>query len=74
MALIVQKFGGTSVANTERLFRVAQIVTDKYKEGNSMVVVVSAQGDSTDEDVYKRQVSNLRIQPCTACIGLDKRR
>ena len=33
MALIVQKFGGTSVANTERLFRVAQIVTDKYRAG-----------------------------------------
>ena len=53
MALIVQKFGGTSVANTERLFRVAQIVTDKYKEGNSMVVVVSAQGDSTDDLIEK---------------------
>ena len=53
MALIVQKFGGTSVANTERLFRVAQIVTDKYKKGNSMVVVVSAQGDSTDDLIEK---------------------
>ena len=53
MALIVQKFGGTSVANTERLNRVAGIVTDTYKQGNNVVVVVSAQGDTTDELIEK---------------------
>ena len=49
MSLIVQKFGGSSVANAERVFNVADIVTSKYKEGNDLVVVVSAQGDTTDD-------------------------
>jgi len=53
MALIVQKFGGSSVANTERVFNVANRVTDAYKEGNSVVVVVSAQGDTTDDLLEK---------------------
>ena len=42
MALIVQKFGGTSVANTERIFNVADIVTKTAAAGNQVVVVVSA--------------------------------
>ncbi len=58
MSLIVQKFGGTSVANAERLKNVAQIVTDKYKEGNDMVVVVSAQGDTTDDLIAKANEIN----------------
>lgn len=53
MSLIVQKFGGTSVANAERLFNVADIVTSTYKEGNSVIVVVSAQGDTTDDLIAK---------------------
>ena len=53
MALIVQKFGGTSVANTERLFNVADIVTKTAKAGNQVVVVVSAQGDTTDDFIEK---------------------
>ncbi len=53
MSLIVQKFGGTSVANAERLRNVADIVTSTYKAGNSVVVVVSAQGDTTDEFIEK---------------------
>ena len=47
MSLIVQKFGGTSVANAERVFNVARIVTNTYKQGNDVVVVVSAQGATT---------------------------
>ena len=43
MGLIVQKFGGTSVADTERLRNVARIITDTYKAGNQVVVVLSAQ-------------------------------
>ena len=39
MKLIVQKFGGSSVANTERLQNVARIVTETYKDGNNVVVV-----------------------------------
>ena len=53
MKLIVQKFGGTSVANAERIWNVARIVTDTYKKGANVVVVVSAQGDTTDELIAK---------------------
>ena len=56
--LVVQKFGGSSVANAERVFNVAGIVTDKYKEGNDVVVVVSAQGDTTDDLIDKANEIN----------------
>lgn len=58
MKLIVQKFGGSSVANTERLQNVANIVTDTYKDGNNVVVVVSAQGDTTDDLIEKAHAIN----------------
>lgn len=58
MALIVQKFGGSSVANAERVMNVARIVTDTYKEGNDVVVVVSAQGDTTDDLIEKAREIN----------------
>ena len=47
MGLIVQKFGGTSVANAERLRNVAQIIADTYRQGNRVVAVLSAQGDTS---------------------------
>lgn len=53
MSLIVQKFGGTSVKNTERIFNVARIVTETYAQGNDVIVVVSAQGDTTDDLIEK---------------------
>ena len=53
MKLIVQKFGGTSVKDAERIRNVAAIVTDTYKQGNNVVVVVSAQGDTTDDLIAK---------------------
>ncbi|MBU0566714.1 aspartate kinase [bacterium] len=49
MSLIVQKYGGSSVANPERIKNVASRIVGSYKEGNQMVVVVSALGDTTDE-------------------------
>ena len=58
MALIVMKFGGSSVANAERVMNVARIVTDSYKEGNDVVVVVSAQGDTTDDLIEKAMEIN----------------
>lgn len=58
MALIVQKFGGSSVANAERVFNVAQIITDTYKQGNDVVVVLSAQGDTTDDLIEKANEIN----------------
>ena len=47
--LIVQKYGGSSVANAERIRRVARRVTGVRAEGHDVVVVVSAMGDTTDE-------------------------
>ena len=58
MGLIVQKFGGSSVANAERVMNVARIVTDTYKQGNDVVVVVSAQGDTTDDLIEKANEIN----------------
>ena len=58
MGLIVQKFGGTSVADTERLRNVARIITDTYKAGNQVVVVLSAQGDTTDDLIEKAKEIN----------------
>ena len=58
MSLIVQKFGGSSVANAERVFNVADIVTSTYKEGNNVIVVVSAQGDTTDDLIDKAKEIN----------------
>ena len=58
MALIVQKFGGSSVADAERIFRVAKIITDTYQAGNQVCVVLSAQGDTTDDLIEKAQEIN----------------
>lgn len=58
MALIVQKFGGSSVADAARVMNVARIVTDTYKAGNDVVVVVSAQGDTTDDLIEKAREIN----------------
>src|SRR5680860_1814024 len=49
LALIVQKFGGSSVADAESIKRVARRIVDTRKAGNEVVVAVSAMGDSTDE-------------------------
>ncbi len=60
MGLVVQKFGGSSVANAERVFNVARRITDTYKEGNDVVVVVSAQGDTTDDLIEKAKEINKK--------------
>ncbi|KJS22533.1 MAG: aspartate kinase [Clostridiaceae bacterium BRH_c20a] len=49
MALIVQKYGGSSVANVERIKNVALNISKAYSKGNKLVIVVSAAGDTTDE-------------------------
>lgn len=51
--VIVKKFGGSSVANKERIFRVAERCIEEYKKGNDVVVVLSAMGDTTDELLAK---------------------
>ena len=57
--LIVKKFGGSSVANAERVFNVANRIIEDYKKGNDVIVVVSAQGDTTDDLIDKA----LEINP-----------
>lgn len=54
----MQKFGGTSVANVQRVLNVAEIVTKTYDEGNDVIVVVSAQGDTTDDLLDKAKQIN----------------
>ncbi|MBM2809347.1 MAG: lysC [Chloroflexi bacterium] len=49
MTLVVQKYGGSSLANAERIRVVADRIRRKHAEGNEVVVVVSAMGDSTDD-------------------------
>ena len=58
MSLIVKKFGGTSVRDAERVMNVARIVTEDYKKGNDVIVVVSAQGDTTDDLIAKAKEIN----------------
>ena len=58
MSLIVKKFGGSSVANAERIFNVANIIIEDYKKGNDVIVVVSAQGDTTDDLIEKAKEIN----------------
>ena len=53
MALIVQKFGGSSVADANKIRNVARIITETYKKGNKVVAVLSAQGDTTDDLIEK---------------------
>ena len=58
MSLIVQKFGGSSVANADRVRNVARIITETYRRGHSVVVVLSAQGDTTDDLIEKAMELN----------------
>jgi aspartate kinase len=60
VALVVQKYGGSSVANADRIKRVAERIVATKREGNDVVVVVSAMGDTTDELIaLANQVSPL---------------
>ena len=58
MALVVQKYGGSSVSDADRIRRVAERIVETKKAGNDVVVVVSAMGDTTDDLLdLARQVS-----------------
>lgn len=59
MGLIVQKFGGSSVRDAQHIFNVAGIITEAYDNGNKIVVVVSAQGDTTDDLIAKAKEINV---------------
>jgi aspartate kinase len=67
VGLIVQKYGGTSVADASRILRVAQRVASAKQAGHDVVVVVSAMGDSTDELLALAQ----RVSPDPAPRELD---
>ncbi len=56
--LIVKKFGGSSVADRERIFNVAERCIEEYKKGNDVIVVLSAMGDTTDELLWKAKEIN----------------
>ena len=58
MSLIVQKFGGSSVRDAQRLRNVAGIIAETYLEGNDVIVVLSAQGDTTDDLIAKAEEIN----------------
>ena len=53
MSLIVQKFGGSSVKDAQRIENVAERVAETYLAGNDVIVVLSAQGDTTDDLIAK---------------------
>ena len=63
MNLIVQKFGGSSVADAGRLLRVSQIVREERDAGYDVIVVVSAQGDATDELLQKSRGAAQKPSP-----------
>ncbi len=58
MSLIVQKFGGSSVRDAQRVRNAAGIIAETYLEGNDVLVVLSAQGDTTDDLIAKAQEIN----------------
>ena len=58
MGLIVQKFGGSSVADADKIRNVSRIITETYRRGHSVVAVLSAQGDTTDDLIEKAKEIN----------------
>ena len=63
MAIIVQKYGGSSVANADKIRNVARRVSESYKKGNKVVVVVSAMGDTTDDLIELANQVNPSPEP-----------
>lgn len=73
MGLIIQKFGGSSVADTEKLFNICKHIVREYNKNNKVVVVVSAQGKTTDKLVSEEseicEKPNLREHDVLASVG-----
>lgn len=61
MGIVVQKFGGSSVENTEKLFNICKYITKEYDNNNKVVVVVSAQGNTTDNLIKEAKEINEYI-------------
>ena len=68
MSLVVQKFGGSSVADADSIKRVAKRISLYAKAGHKVVVVVSAMGDTTDELIdLAEQVARIRRRARWTC-------
>lgn len=63
MALIVQKYGGSSVATAEKIRNICKNIAKAYDGGNQVVVVLSAQGDTTDHLIHKMLEINASASP-----------
>ena len=61
MGIVVQKFGGSSVDSTEKLFNICKHITKEYNNGNKVIVVVSAQGKTTDNLIKEAKEINENI-------------
>jgi len=65
VGLVVQKYGGSSVADAEGIKRVARRVVDARKAGNDVVVIVSAMGDTTDDLMDLAKPVSGSAPPCS---------
>ena len=61
MGIIVQKFGGSSVESTEKLFNICKLITKEYDNNNKVIVVVSAQGNTTDNLIKEAKEINENL-------------
>ena len=61
MSLIVQKYGGSSLGNKNKIINVAERIIETYEKGNKVVIVASAMGDTTDELIEK--MNNITNDP-----------
>jgi aspartate kinase len=59
--LVVQKFGGSSISSTEKIIKVANRIAESYNEGNKVVVILSAQGDTTNNLIEKAKKINVDL-------------
>lgn len=73
MGIVVQKFGGSSVSSTEKIYNVCKHIIKEYKKGNRVVVVVSAQGKMTDSLLSQvseiTDIPNKREQDALISVG-----
>ena len=68
--LIVKKFGGSSVANKERIFNVAKRCIEDYRAGHDVVVVLSAMGDTTDDLIALANTINPNAKKINAAFTM----
>ena len=63
MGIIVQKFGGSSVADTEKLYNISKHIINEYNKNQKIVVVVSAQGKTTDRLITEEKEITENLNP-----------